>query len=291
MAHRDRGVADGGGVAAHRCRSFVHRGAGPGGDDLLDRAAPVWRRCRTHGGTDRRDDGRRVRDGALGGARHDAFVGHRRRHGGVRPGRARWSPERLARLLRSCGSRVLGQGPRRASAARRRGRLPARDLRLAGRDAHAIDGRRRDARSPGRALVGSRGPRRAGAVPTGRGVGRYDARLQPDARADLEAFRRALRNRRDDPASVVPLASLRNAVGGSTLEDSDRGGGAIGARLGDHRLPRRRRVVPAAMALLSAALCAGLLARRGLARVPSNLESDGDRRRRLGRDRRVVGDR
>src|SRR5205823_7724011 len=118
-----------------------------------------------------------------------------------------------------------------------------------------------------------------------------DARLTPGGGGELGAFPRGLRDPRDDPASVVPLASLRNAVGGSTLEDSDRGGGAIGARLGDHRLPRRRRVVPAAMALLSAALCAGLLARRGLARVPSNLESDGDRRRRLGRDRRVIGNR
>src|SRR6266566_4277067 len=222
---------------------------------------------------------------ALGAARHDALVRHRDRHGRLRGGRARWPPWRVARFLRACGARVLGEGARRADAARRRGRLPAGGLRLAGSGALASRDGHRDSRDGGRALVGAGSPCRTRSVRTRRGAGRYDARLQSAARAGLEPRHRTPRRRSDDPPSVVPLAPVRRALGCSALEDARRGGRAVGPHLVDHLLRRRRRIVSPAMALLPAALCARLVTYRRLAVVLSRVAPDGDVRCRLGSGR------
>src|SRR5437899_2403256 len=158
VADRAGRMADGGGVAANGSRPLVSRGSRSGRGDVLDRASVVWRRCRARGRNDRRHDGRGVRDGALGGAGHDALARHRGRHGRVRGGRIRWPPGRVVRLLWACGGRVLGEGARRADAARRRGRLPVGSLRLARGGTHASRDGHRDSRGAGRALVAAGSP-------------------------------------------------------------------------------------------------------------------------------------
>src|SRR5438445_215251 len=65
LADRAERMADGGRVAADGSGPLVSRSTGSGGGDVLDRAARVWRRGRARGWIDRRNDGRRVRDGAL----------------------------------------------------------------------------------------------------------------------------------------------------------------------------------------------------------------------------------
>src|SRR5438445_146894 len=107
LADRAERMADGGRVAADGSGPLVSRRSGSGGGDVLDRAARVWRRCRARGWIDRRNDGRRVRDGALGGAGHDALVRHRGRHGRLRCGRAPLPPRRGARFPWACGRFAL----------------------------------------------------------------------------------------------------------------------------------------------------------------------------------------
>lgn len=197
----------------------------------------------------------------------------------------------MARLLRPRGGRVLGEGPSRASARRRRGRLRGCDVGLAGADAHASGRGRRDCRAARRALVAARGERRTGTVRTGRAAGGHAAGLRSAPRVELAPSGRPSRSRGDDPSSVVSLAPVRRSLGRSALEDTVRRRREIGALVGDHGVPVRRRVVPPAMALLPAALPPRSTARLGLVVDPADFEPDGGLRRRVGRGGRRAGGR